>query len=375
MGQNIEIPEVFRTVLREKKFWLYGTGKLAEEAYAYIEEYGLTDNIEGVLVSTEYWSEGNTFHGMNIEKFDEKTLYDNIVVIFSPLKYGKVVKMLIESSNIGKIYIFYSWKMFLENKWMGFGNDKCYFIDNYYEIYQKRGLTKAFYNQNRRLFEQTKAWLDDELSRETFERYVNGHMNVKNYPMLDVWTQKDVRDQYFPNIINFSQNEVVLDCGAYTGDTFISYIYHVGKVRKYYAFEPDKTVYEKLVDNTYLYSNVKIIQKGVSDKIGEAGYNISDSCSCIMENAENRIDITTIDHEIEGDVSFIKMDIEGEELNALKGAENTILKYKPKLAICVYHKKEDLISIPQYIKALRPDYKLYLRAHEPTLSEVVLYAV
>lgn len=68
------------------------------------------------------------------------------------------------------------------------------------------------------------------------------------------------------------------------------------------------------------------------------------------------------------------MDIEGSELRALMGSEETIKKYKPKLAICIYHKREDLITIPQYIKIIVPEYKLYLRAHFPYVSETVLYA-
>jgi hypothetical protein len=76
-----------------------------------------------------------------------------------------------------------------------------------------------------------------------------------------------------------------------------------------------------------------------------------------------------------GGVTFIKMDIEGSELNALKGAEQTIRKYKPKLAICVYHRAKDLITIPQYIKTLVPEYKLYFRAHKYGTYDFVLYAV
>jgi hypothetical protein len=63
------------------------------------------------------------------------------------------------------------------------------------------------------------------------------------------------------------------------------------------------------------------------------------------------------------------MDVEGAELAAIDGAGYTIRTYKPKLAISVYHKKEDLITIPQKILSLVPDYKLYLRIHLPFTSE------
>lgn len=74
-------------------------------------------------------------------------------------------------------------------------------------------------------------------------------------------------------------------------------------------------------------------------------------------------------------VTFIKMDVEGSELESLKGAKNTILRDKPKLAICIYHKPEDMVTIPLYIKELVPEYKLYVRHHSNSWAETVLYAV
>ena len=73
-------------------------------------------------------------------------------------------------------------------------------------------------------------------------------------------------------------------------------------------------------------------------------------------------------------VDFIKMDIEGSELAALKGAKNTIQKYKPNLAICIYHKIEDFYTIPKYIKEIAPEYKLYVKHHTDMEWETVLYA-
>jgi len=74
-------------------------------------------------------------------------------------------------------------------------------------------------------------------------------------------------------------------------------------------------------------------------------------------------------------VTYIKMDIEGAELNALKGAANTIKKNKPRLAICVYHKPEDILEIPVFLSELVPSYQFYLRHHSQYYIETVLYAV
>jgi len=73
-------------------------------------------------------------------------------------------------------------------------------------------------------------------------------------------------------------------------------------------------------------------------------------------------------------VTYIKLDIEGAEMEALIGMKETIAKYKPKLAVCLYHKPADLWELPLFIHQLNPDYKLYIRQHYP-VNEIVLYAV
>lgn len=74
-------------------------------------------------------------------------------------------------------------------------------------------------------------------------------------------------------------------------------------------------------------------------------------------------------------VSFIKMDIEGAEMEALKGAAELIRRRRPDLAICTYHSISDLFEIPLYIHSLVPEYRLYLRHHTPVFCETVCYAV
>jgi hypothetical protein len=73
-------------------------------------------------------------------------------------------------------------------------------------------------------------------------------------------------------------------------------------------------------------------------------------------------------------VDFIKMDIEGAEANALVGAQKTIAKFRPKLAICVYHKKDDFYSIPTLINQICPDYSFHLDHYTIHREETVLYA-
>ena len=72
--------------------------------------------------------------------------------------------------------------------------------------------------------------------------------------------------------------------------------------------------------------------------------------------------------------TYIKLDVEGSELETLKGATNTIQKYRPKLAISLYHKPEDIVTLPLYIESLGMDYKYYMRHYQTRWCETILYA-
>ena len=88
----------------------------------------------------------------------------------------------------------------------------------------------------------------------------------------------------------------------------------------------------------------------------------------------NQVDVVALDTYAKEFPTIIKMDIEGFELEALKGAENIIRTLKPKLVICIYHKILDFYEIPMYLKSLVPEYKFKVRQHELGFCETVLYA-
>lgn len=76
-----------------------------------------------------------------------------------------------------------------------------------------------------------------------------------------------------------------------------------------------------------------------------------------------------------GEVSFIKMDIEGAELEALEGAKQTITNYHPTIAVCMYHTNEQMLNLIEFFQREYPFYKLYVRHYARAWTETVLYAV
>jgi FkbM family methyltransferase len=168
--------------------------------------------------------------------------------------------------------------------------------------------------------------------------------------------------------------EVFVDAGCFDFATSLNFIkWCGGKYKKIIAFEPDPIQYPICVENSKNINNAVIYPYGLWNEKATLSF---DDTGCITNDLkENIVEIKTVklDDILNGEkATFIKMDIEGAELNALKGAKQTILKYRPKLAICVYHKPEDIWEIPAYILSLRNDYKFYLRHY---WYDTVLYAI
>lgn len=196
--------------------------------------------------------------------------------------------------------------------------------------------------------------------------------------------------QYFDlDIIKLGENEVFVDAGVLSGGTTLEFLKRCNnKYKKIYLFEPGDKAYDmskKNMDNHNV-ENYELHKVGLWDKKDTltfydnscgASFVIDSKRTNVTENyKEIKIEVNSLDNVLKGEeVTFIKMDIEGSELNALKGAKETILKYKPKLAISIYHKPEDIIELPAYIKSLVPEYKLYLRHYSNIQTETVLFAV
>jgi hypothetical protein len=98
--------------------------------------------------------------------------------------------------------------------------------------------------------------------------------------------------------------------------------------------------------------------------------------SRVIEGAagDNAMDLVRLDSELPEGATFLKLDVEGHELDTLKGAEETIRRCKPRIAVCVYHKDDDLLTIPAYLKSLHPDYHIGLRHCNPVRFDTICFA-
>ena len=184
--------------------------------------------------------------------------------------------------------------------------------------------------------------------------------------------------QYFDNnIMKSKEKEIFIDGGSLDGGDSIEFEkWCNGNYEKIYAFEPDERNVEKIKRNTKG-KNIEICPFGMWSEKSVLGFSSGKAeKSSFTRDGDALVDVDSIDNVLGGKpVTFIKMDIEGSELKALEGAAETIRKYKPKLAICVYHKPEDIIEIPKKILELNSNYKLWLRHYSYVDTETVLYAI
>jgi FkbM family methyltransferase len=188
------------------------------------------------------------------------------------------------------------------------------------------------------------------------------------------------KDQYFPaDIIRLSDHECFVDIGAFDGDTVGDFVKRTGaRFDRIDAFEVNQVNYFQLRDNVARMPNadrIKVFNLGIWDAECDVTYSVGKSQSTIGIG-QTKGHVVPLDDVLRGEsVSFIKMDIEGAEPNALRGARNIIETQKPRLAICVYHHLKHLWEIPLYISELVPGYRLYLRHHTNLEYETVCYAV
>lgn len=189
------------------------------------------------------------------------------------------------------------------------------------------------------------------------------------------------QDQYFDlEYMKPNKEETFVDLGCYDGMTSINFLKwcNDSKLAGIIAFEPDETNIQKCTYNfEQNHARYRLIRKGIWNKEGKlsfTGTGKEDSHVCLK--GDNVIDVTSLDAELINEkVTFIKMDIEGAEKNALLGAERMIKKFKPKLAISVYHRWEDIYDLPEIILNYDPQYTFYLRHYCINPAETVLYAL
>lgn len=335
------------------------------------------DYMESVkyIVEDESNKQGKRIYGMDVfshEKLESENAEEVIIVITAAHHNKDVLKTIKMINSAFKVYV----AKILVNELL-----ECAAVDLYDHQEEIKKVCDLLY---------------DDVSKRVYTEVVNRRMQYGEEDFSDLIIPGDM--QYMiPDIFGnkVPQNEIFIDCGAYTGDTLKHFVDVFDcTVKKIYAFECSKKQLEELnlfveqSKNRKYCPEIVVMPYGVSDREETLEfYNTKDPGACFI--TENRSDAKeflynssieyiktiTLDQVIPESekITLIKMDIEGSEYRALSGARKIIIKDKPRLAISIYHSGEDYYRIPLLLKEMVPEYKFMVRHHKKNRYDTDLY--
>lgn len=220
---------------------------------------------------------------------------------------------------------------------------------------------------------------NDEQSLMTYANHFAGYASND----INCFLTEKSHEQYFAPFFRPEKDyKRFIDCGAFDGDTIRVLVDNIGKVEDLFLFEPCGTNFRKLSHyihkhESHIAERIVLFPCGAWKNTEQLQFNDeAAAASTITQNGSSFIQCVAIDDVLLGACpTFIKMDIEGAELEALKGAASTIRRCKPNLAISVYHSLSHFWEIPELVRQMLPEYHLYLRTYGAAGFESVMYAV
>lgn len=315
-----------------KPIVLYGMGNGADKILNQFEKRKIA--VKGVFASDGFVRD-KIYRGFKIKSYLQmKSELGSFIVIVA---FGSQLPNVIE--NIIKI-----------------GNEQeLYAID--VPVYDDLIFDLNYYQNKRDKFQELYNRLEDEQSKINLDNIISFKLTGKIEYLID----SETNEEEILKILGLSNQETYFDLGAYRGDTAFKFINAVGSYEKIVAVEPDKKTFKKLVENVSEIRNIECVNAGIGENDGVAEFNMSGDRNAHLGKGET-VEIKTVDSLSKGNKpTFIKMDIEGNELSAINGAKITIKALKPKMQIAAYHKTEDLLTLSNRVLELNENYKVYLR--------------
>lgn len=322
----------------DKPIVVYGMGNGADKIIAEFDRRGIA--VSGIAASDDF-VRGQSFHEFTVRKISEfERKYRDFIIIIA---FGTSLNDVME-------HIFS-----LAQRHTVLAADVPVYGDNIW--------SSEFYRENAEDIEKAYDLLADEQSRFVYENVIRYKLTGRLDILKSCYSDKD---EVFTNILRLGQNESYLDLGAYRGDTIDEFLHYTGGSYSHIvALEPDRKTFAKLKAHVAEMNNVRIFRMGIWSEDRDMSFDGSlGRGSSIKQGAKNDLAVTKIDtlYAVRK-VSYIKMDVEGSERQALIGGIDTIRRDKPKMNIAVYHRSEDIFSLPLLINSIEPQYQLYLRQH------------
>lgn len=350
-----------KKICNYEKLILFGASKTGEKVYSFLQDIQATNKL-CMVVDNDKGKYRQNFHGLFVcNRYEMKEFIDknqNCLVMVASGSAHIIIKEL-EKEGINKHIM----------EAFPFG-----FIEvnpTPYE-YINTHLKDILFVEHR---------LSDEKSKQVYFNILNFKMTRKSEFLSEVADEE--KKQYLGDgFFRLGEEEYIVDCGSYIGDTLIQFKQWLQRWNKYTCIEADKNVYSRLEENIKEIGveQVYTIQCGCWNKDGYVSFegNNSETGHIVEDtNGMEMIETKKLDSLFRDDkVTFLKMDIEGAEIAALEGAESLIKRERPIMAISIYHSLEDFIKIPKILIKKLTDYNFYVRHYRMLSdSETVMYAV
>lgn len=230
------------------------------------------------------------------------------------------------------------------------------------------------FEAHRAEWEALHARLADQESRRQFRDIVNFRLSGDLHFMQGY---ADIQDrQYFEDFLHLqAQGEVFCDVGGFDGYTTEQFVRHCPGYACAHLFEPvegNMTIAQKRLSGL---RDIHFHAYGLSDRKQTLRFSVNGSGSRLDATGESEIHLDRLDRLVTDPVTFIKMDIEGAEADALSGSESLIRRFHPRLAIAAYHRVDDFRVIPDRVLSIRDDYDIHLRHYTEGTTETVLFFI
>ncbi len=324
-----ELWEYLKTA--QKPIVLYGMGNGADKIINVLNEKGIA--FQGVFASDGFVRD-KLFHNHKISSYSElKSRFGDMIVL---LCFGSSLQDVID--NILKI----------ANEQELYAPEVPVIGDGLFDL--------NFLKENAENLKWVYDHLADDISRHTFENIIKYKLSGKIEYLLDCQVDENEPYSSFLNL----EKERFLDLGAYNGDTVLSFIKKCPEYDSITAIEPDRKTFKKLLKNTEKVENLTTVNACVSDKCQTVNFKMLGGRNSVLGDGKDTIEAITVDS-LSFNPTYIKMDVEGEEIATIKGAKHTIESLKPKMLISAYHRTDDFVAIPKEVLNIRSDYKLYVR--------------
>ena len=353
-----EFDLVIQRIRTHEKVFIYGAGGWGISLQKLLETYSI-----GI-------------HAFFDKKADEIEMADNTPV-YNPDQYNATENEKKESLVIIAVRLEHHESIANCLGEKGFVNCKTINGIWHYACWTNKKELFSFVHEKENILKCSEVWAD----RKSLDIY---HRQIKCYltRQYNISNQIDI-GQYFPkDIVSGKGYSRFIDCGAYTGDTISALTRNNGKVATLIALEPGAENFKALTsyiarEKDNLAENIHLYPCGVWSSTEMIRFNDTQGPSSHVSDSGNIfIQCISLDNILPNFIpTYLKMDIEGAEIEAIKGARNIINEHKPDLAISVYHKIEHLWNVPLLLKSIKSNYKFYLRSYEHFNQETVLYAV